>query len=674
MLAAGCLLFMTGAAAEKAASKPAVPKLPLTTTRQAHSLTAAEAAKGYPVHVRGVVVYCDPYDDARKPGTGARGGIFVADRTGTILVTTRAEPQPPIHAGSMVDVTAITNPGGYAPVLNEAHIVLLPGSGPLPKAVPQTIRQMLSGRDDGRWVSVEGIVRAVSLERQYAVLTLDTDQGTLSATAYEDSARLESLVDARVRIEGIAAPLVGANRTMVGVRILFPGPRSVKVEERGPADPFSLPIQPLNTLLQYSHGGPSEHRIHVRGTVTLAWPGQTVCITDAGLGICMQTVNRIGLRVGQAVDVVGFLGLENFRPTLTDATVRLLGEGTATAPISIQADKALNNNNDGKLVRVEGVLVGTNRSQGKLTLVLAAPKSLFTAILPAGDPQSDQKLALKWIAGSKVALTGVFAGVVDQYEIQRRRGQSRLQSFQILLPSPGDVAVIAAPSWWNGQHALTVLGSVVILTLGILIWVQVLRHQVRRQTETILRDQQKFRYMAQHDALTGLYARTVLIERLEAEVQKATQNAGSLALFMIDVDGFKHLNDSMGHAAGDEVLIALSRRLERAIRESDTVARLGGDEFAVLLPGALQMQEIEAAASRLLRAVASPFAILDGEVSVSISIGIATFPSGGRDSASLMRCADAALYRVKAMGRKGFQVFCGDPSPAVSLKSMTQVA
>lgn len=673
LLAATCLLFMTGAAAEEGASKPGVLKLPLTTTRQAHSLTVAEAAKAYPVHVRGVVTYFDPYQERAKSATGPRA-FFVADSTGGIVVLTKSERLPPIRAGSMVDIRAVTDPGGYAPILVQAQVNLLPGSGRLPQPLPQTIPEMLSGRDDGQWVSVEGIVHAVSLEGKHAVLTLDTGHGTLLASTYEDAPHFLSLVDARVRLQGEAAPLVDAKRRMVGVRILFPGPQSMQIEERGPADSFSLPIQPLNTLLQYLQGGPSEHRIHVRGTVTLAWPGQSVCIADAGVGLCMQTTDRIGLRTGQVVDAVGFLGLEDFRPTLTDATMRLMGDGRAAAPVFIQAENAFSGDYDGELVRVEGVVMGTNRSQGKLTIVLSSQGALFTAILPAGDTQSDQRLASQWAAGSTIAVTGVFAGKVDQRGIQRGLGVSTLESLQILLPSSGDVVVIATPSWWNGLHTLAVLGSVVILTLGILVWVQVLRHQVQRQTEIILRSEQKFRYMAQHDALTGLYVRTVLMERLEAEIQTATQNAGSLAFFMVDVDGFKYLNDSMGHAAGDEVLVALGRRLQESVRDSDTVARMGGDELAVLLPGARQMEEIEAIASRLLQTVATPFAVPGGEASVSISIGIATFPDGGSDSASLMRSADAALYRAKSLGRNGYQVFCGGSAPTIPLKTVTQAA
>lgn len=236
------------------------------------------------------------------------------------------------------------------------------------------------------------------------------------------------------------------------------------------------------------------------------------------------------------------------------------------------------------------------------------------------------------------------------------------------------MAIVAAPSWWNGQHALTVLGSVVVITLGILVWAQVLRHQVHRQTAVIRSNEQKFRHMARHDALTGLYIRTVLLERLDAEIEKASLNTPSLALFMIDVDGFKQINDTIGHAAGDEVLTALSRRLQGSVRETDTVARMGGDEFAALFLEVREVEEIEAIAAQLLTAISAPFAILGNELSVSVSIGITAFPEGGKDSTSLLRSADVALYRAKARDRNRYHVYRSDPSQALPIKSVTLMA
>jgi diguanylate cyclase (GGDEF)-like protein len=647
-----CSLLLAGADAVAEPPQPPVARLPvLTTARQAHSLTFSQAALAYPVHLRGVVTFYDPYQEGQK-------ALFVADPTGGIFVATGLGALPPMHAGSIIDITGVTNPGGYAPIVISSRIRLLPGSAPLPQPRPGTIPHLLAGTEDGQWVALDGIVHSVDLEEEHAVLTLATSDGTLTATTdREKNADYASLVDAQIRLRGVAAPLVDAKRRMIGVRILFPGLQSVTLEKRGPANPFALPIQPLGSLLQYSLHPPGGHRIHLQGKVTLSWPGQKVCIVDASDGLCMQTSDRTALRDGQLIDVVGFPALENYRPTLSDATLRVISDSDAAAPVFISAENAFSGAQDGELVRIEGTLMGRYWAQGQLTLLLSSEKALFSAMLPAGPLQQQEGLGSAWAVGSTVAVTGVFAGKVDPRETTRQQGVSRLESFQILLRSPADVAIVHTPTWWNSRHAFIILESLALLIVGILGWVVVLRHQVRQQTSIIRNNEQRFRYLAQHDALTSVFVRTVLLERLEAEMKKAAQNETSLALFMIDVDGFKQLNDTMGHAAGDDILVALSRRIQGSVRETDTVARMGGDEFIALLPGVHGTPEAERIASQVLGAISVPFTACETDVSVSVSIGVTVYPGGGKDTTSLLHSADVALYRAKAMGRNRHQLY-----------------
>jgi len=315
-------------------------------------------------------------------------------------------------------------------------------------------------------------------------------------------------------------------------------------------------------------------------------------------------------------------------------------------------------------------LVGRYWAQGQLTLLLSSEKALFSAMLPAGPLQQQEEPGSAWAVGSTVAVTGVFAGKVDPRETTRQQGISRLESFQILLRSQADVAIVHRPTWWNSRHTVIVLESLALLIVIILGWVLVLRHQVRQQTSIIRNNEQRFRHLAQHDALTGLFVRTVLLERLEAEMQKATQNATSLALLMIDVDGFKQFNDTMGHAAGDEILVALSRRIQGSVREADTIARMGGDEFIALLPGVHGTQEAERIASQVLGAVSVPFPMRETDISVSVSIGVTVYPSGGKDTTSILHSADVALYRAKAMGRNRHQLYC-DIAQVIPFESRT---
>ena len=660
-IALACILLIPGIAAARAAPPQAVAKLPvLTTARQAHSLDHDQAALAYPVHLRGVVTYYDPYQEGSRSAAGQRA-LFMADETGSIFLRTGNAPLPPIHPGSIIDVTGVTDPGGYAPILTECMVKLLPGTRPLPKPKPESLPRLISGAEDGQWVALEGIVHTVDLEGKHAIFTIATSDGIISATTVRESgADYQALVDAKILVQGVAAPLYDNKRRMVGARLLFPGLKWLKVEERGVANPFALPVEPLGKMFQFSPGGVSLHRIHARGTVTLFWPGQTVCVTDASEGLCMGTSDRIALNVGQVVDVAGFPALEEYQPTLIDATLRTEGKVDSVVPVPIPAEAALTGDYNGELVRIEGKLIGKNWTQGMSTLLIGSSRTVFSVVLPAGAISSEGEFASRWADGSTVAVTGVLSGKVNQHDLQRHEGISALESFQLLLPSPGEISVLAAPTWWNSQHILTVLGSFVVLTLGILIWVQVLRHQVHQQTRIIRGNEERFRYLAQHDPLTGLFVRTVLLERLEQEIEEAARNASALALLMVDVDDFKRLNDSMGHAAGDEILVALARRIQCSLRESDTVARLGGDEFMALLPKMHGIQDAQRAARHLVQAIAVPF-IVDGRtVAVSVSVGVTTYPEGGKDSQSLFHSADAALYRAKALGRNRYQLFCHD--------------
>jgi diguanylate cyclase (GGDEF)-like protein len=130
-----------------------------------------------------------------------------------------------------------------------------------------------------------------------------------------------------------------------------------------------------------------------------------------------------------------------------------------------------------------------------------------------------------------------------------------------------------------------------------------------------------------------------------------------VALLFIDLDGFKPVNDSFGHDAGDLLLKAVARRLLTCVRGTDTVCRHGGDEFIILLADADNVEGAATCANKVKAALAAPFSMESQEVQVTASIGIASFPEHATDAATLLRCADAAMYQAKAAGRNTYQLF-----------------
>ncbi len=162
--------------------------------------------------------------------------------------------------------------------------------------------------------------------------------------------------------------------------------------------------------------------------------------------------------------------------------------------------------------------------------------------------------------------------------------------------------------------------------------------------------------MAHYDALTGLPNRTLLAERSRQAIEMAQKNYSPLAVIFLDLDHFKHINDSLGHSVGDALLVAIAKRLRALVRENDTVCRLGGDEFILLLPGA-NAQGAERVANKLLEASRKPYQIDTHELTMAPSMGIALFPDDGNDFDTLSQCADVAMYRSKLDGRNTYRFF-----------------
>lgn len=162
---------------------------------------------------------------------------------------------------------------------------------------------------------------------------------------------------------------------------------------------------------------------------------------------------------------------------------------------------------------------------------------------------------------------------------------------------------------------------------------------------------------ANFDELTQLPNRSVMQEHLKQSLSMANRNKTFVAVMFIDLDNFKDINDTLGHGAGDELLIACSVRIKNTIRENDIVARLGGDEFIVIINDLVQMQDVELIANKLLTEIGQEFILQDGVVHTSASIGITVYPNDGNDIASLLKNADQAMYGAKGIGKNKYHFY-----------------
>jgi len=163
--------------------------------------------------------------------------------------------------------------------------------------------------------------------------------------------------------------------------------------------------------------------------------------------------------------------------------------------------------------------------------------------------------------------------------------------------------------------------------------------------------------LALNDPLTGLANRRLLAERMSMALAHARRNKGAMAVVYLDLDGFKQINDTLGHGAGDALLKMVAGRLVATVREEDTVARLGGDEFMIALWDVRSAERAATVALKVIEAVSQPFAIDGHTVSVTTSAGIAIYPDHGEDADTLMKSADLALYEAKRAGKNAYRIF-----------------
>jgi diguanylate cyclase (GGDEF)-like protein len=254
---------------------------------------------------------------------------------------------------------------------------------------------------------------------------------------------------------------------------------------------------------------------------------------------------------------------------------------------------------------------------------------------------------------SGYALATGTATVVNDWSTETRFQQSELQAKQgmksaaiILIKGKDEepFGVLGA-----GSRALHGFGQVDVNFMQAI--ANVLANAIERR-----RTEERTQHEALHDALTGLPNRSLFLDRLEHALSVAARRETAIAVLFLDLDQFKLVNDSMGHAAGDELLAAVAPRLEQALRPGDTVARFGGDEFAVLAEDVGDERGATRVAERIAEALTRPFILRGREHFVSASIGI-SIGSGAEDPEALIRDADAALYRAKDHGRGGYEIF-----------------
>ena len=209
---------------------------------------------------------------------------------------------------------------------------------------------------------------------------------------------------------------------------------------------------------------------------------------------------------------------------------------------------------------------------------------------------------------------------------------------------------------WNstqpgGQVAGSALPFIAVAIVGFAFLAGLVVRHTRRTTQAIAAGESQLRHLALHDPVCGLPNRIYFAERLESAIGEVRRGGSSAAVFYIDLDHFKDVNDTLGHHIGDELILNVTQRLSRVMRGEDLVARLGGDEFAIITSCPSDSYSLQAIAGRIIAAVCAPYSISGHNINIGASIGIAVIDRRARDAADILRYADMALYRAKNEGR-----------------------
>ncbi len=170
-------------------------------------------------------------------------------------------------------------------------------------------------------------------------------------------------------------------------------------------------------------------------------------------------------------------------------------------------------------------------------------------------------------------------------------------------------------------------------------------------------DEEKIRFLAYHDILTGLPNRLLLFDRINMEINRSIRNGTFISIIMLDLDKFKQINDTLGHNAGDELLKEVSQRMHSVIRKIDTIARMGGDEFVIILSDLKNRSDIEEIVERIIAEISRPYLIKEHTIEITPSLGISMFPEDGNEVDTLLRKADMAMYKSKTKGGKTYSYY-----------------
>jgi len=308
-------------------------------------------------------------------------------------------------------------------------------------------------------------------------------------------------------------------------------------------------------------------------------------------------------------------------------------------------------------------------------LAAVAVFGIITSLLFIGpDAVSSTRYFIRVGVRSFIASIAYLVSSIAFWQVRKRRAGIGFTIFSVALLLYGlqqayQVGVSFGWQFFSQSEGAIYLGYLAFLLQAItgMAMIACLLEDEREASELATVEME---HLAYHDALTGLPNRPLFMDRLIMSVAQATRSNQKLAVFFLDLDRFKDINDSLGHSMGDGLLKSVAERIRRCVREGDTVARFGGDEFTLLIPKIDHIEDAAKIAQKILETLKIPFSIADHELFVTTSVGISIYPIDGSDPETLVRNADTAMYRAKDQGRDNYQLY----APAMNARALERLA
>ena len=452
----------------------------LTTAAQVCQLSLEEAARDYPVRLRGVITSPNEFE----------GAVFEDSTRGIYLwfpMPADASPEEwrpvAVQAGDYCEIEGITGPYGFDPYVQVLRIQKL-GVGTMPQPVQPTWDQLINGSLHCKYVELEGVVTSINDD----TISLLTRDGRINVRLYSMSPAIPpDALGATIRLQGALMSDWDEESGQVVVGSISLDQQRVTMVHPAPADPFAISLKRVGDILQFDPEGGALRRVKVSGVLLHSDP-QLSYLMDGERGLRFMPVEAVSARVGDQVEVVGFSDLSGPSPLLRDALVRRAGPSVLPEPRRLKAGDLLRDEYDSTMVQVDGTLLSVSRRQDGS--VLEMQRGLLRFLAHLDHPVDIDELPPP---GSHLEMTGVYMGLGGNRVLGRP-----IDSFQLHLNSIRDISILSRPSWWTFRRLVLVVFVLIMVLLVALVWIELLHRKVEQRTQQ-LGSQIRQRQQAEHE-------------------------------------------------------------------------------------------------------------------------------------------------------------------------------